>query len=364
MLQLFKVLLFTVLLYQISFAIENIKLEKIASNLGIVWGMSFINDEKLVFTLKNGKIGVLDLKTKEVRYMQNTPDVLYNGQGGLLDVQASPNFKKNKTLYFTYVKEIKNVGLTTLAKAVLKDGDLYNWEDLLISKSSSNTSRHFGSRITFDEKGYVYFSIGDRGVRLKAQELSNHAGTIVRLKLDGTIPKDNPFINKKGTLPEIYSYGHRNPQGLFYDKKTKRIWSIEHGPRGGDEINLIQKGLNYGWPIISYGKEYWNPFPVGESTHKEGMQQPIMYYDPSIAPSSLIVYNGEEFPSLNGKLLSGALKLRHLNVVTIDKNLKVINEQRLLKNLEERIRNVIQSSSGVLFISTDSGNIYKLTKAN
>ena len=362
MLRLFKILFLTVLFYQIIYAIDTIKVQKLASNLGIVWGMSFISDKKLIFTVKSGKIGVLDLETQKIKYMKNTPSVFYNGQGGLLDVQASPNFKKDKTLYFTYVKKVKNKGLTTLAKAVFKKDDLYDWQDLLVSKSSSDTSRHFGSRITFDEENHLFFSIGDRGVRPKAQDLSNHAGTIIRLNLDGTISKDNPFINQKGTLAQIYSYGHRNPQGLFYDKKTKRLWSIEHGPRGGDEINLIKKGLNYGWPIISYGKEYWNPFPVGISTHKKGMQQPIMYYDPSIAPSSLIVYYGKEFPSLNGKLLSGALKLRHLNVISLDKNLKVLKEQRLLKNLEERIRNVIQSSKGALFISTDSGNIYKLTR--
>lgn len=362
MLRLFKILFLTILFYQIIYAIDTIKVQKLASNLGLVWGMSFISDKELVFTVKSGKIGVLDLRTQKIKYMKNTPSVYYNGQGGLLDVQASPNFKKDKTLYFTYVKKVKNKGLTTLAKAVFKKDDLYDWQDLLISKSSSDTSRHFGSRITFDEENHLFFSIGDRGVRPKAQDLSNHAGTIIRLNLDGTIPKDNPFVNQKGALAQIYSYGHRNPQGLFYDKKTKRLWSIEHGPRGGDEINLIKKGLNYGWPIISYGKEYWNPFLVGESTHKKGMQQPIMYYDPSIAPSSLIVYYGKEFPSLNGKLLSGALKLRHLNVVTLDKSLKVINEHRLLKNLEERIRNIIQSSNGALFISTDSGNIYKLTK--
>lgn len=341
---------------------QNIKTTKVASNLGIVWGMSFISENKLIFTLKNGEIGTLNLSNQKVKFIQNRPDVLYHGQGGLLDVQSSPNFKQDDTLYFTYVKKIKGKGVTTLAKAKLKNGNLQDWKDLLITKSASDTSRHFGSRITFDEKGHIYFSVGDRGVRPKAQDLSNHAGTIIRLNLDGTVPKDNPFINKKGALPEIFSYGHRNPQGLFYDKKTKRLWSIEHGPRGGDEINLVKAGLNYGWPVISYGKEYWNPFPVGESTHKKGMEQPIMYYDPSIAPSSLIVYEGTEFPDFKGKLISGALKLRHLNIVTLDKGLNAIKEERYLTSLEERIRNVIQSSSGVLFISTDSGNIYKLTK--
>ena len=338
----------------------NIKVEKVASNLGLVWGMSFISNEKILMNFKSGEIAILNLKTNTIKYLRNTPNVLYHGQGGLLDVQSSPNFKDDKTLFFTYVKKIENSGLTTLAKAKLIDDELEDWKDLLISKSSSNTSRHFGSRITFDEDGHVYFSIGDRGVRANGQDLSTHAGSIIRLNLDGTIPKDNPFVNQDGKLPEIYSYGHRNPQGLFYDKQSKNLWSCEHGPRGGDEINLILKGSNYGWPTISYGKEYWNPMYVGEGTHKEGMTDAKKVYIPSIAPSSLIVYSGDKFPKWKGDIFSGALKLRHLNRVVLNKYDEVIEEQRFLKELEERIRNVIQSPKGNIYISTDSGNIYTL----
>lgn len=339
---------------------ENIFVEKIASNLGVVWGMTFIEDNKLLFTVKSGKIGILDIKTKKVKYFSNTPKIVSLGQGGLLDVQKSPNFSKDNQLFFTYVKEIKGSSTTVLASAKLQNNALINWKYLFISQSFSDTTRHFGSRIAFDEKGHIFFSIGDRGVRENSQDLSNHAGTIIRLNLDGSIPFDNPFINKKDALPQIYSYGHRNPQGLFYDKKNKKLFSSEHGPRGGDEINIIEKGKNYGWPIISYGKEYWNNFPVGESTFKEGMQQPIKYYVPSIAPSSLIVYDGEMFKNWKGNLFLGALKLKHLNRIVLNKDNKVIKEERLLENLEERIRNVIQSSTGVLYISTDSGNIYTL----
>ena len=248
--------------------------------------------------------------------------------------------------------------------AKLQNNKLINWNDLFISQAFSDTSRHFGSRITFDEEGHLYFSIGDRGVRENSQNLSNHAGSIIRLNLDGSIPSDNPFINKKDALPEIYTYGHRNPQGLFYDKTSKNLWSIEHGPRGGDEINLIEKGKNYGWPIISYGKEYWNDFAVGESTAKEGMQQPIKYYIPSIAPSSLMVYNGDLFKKYKGNIFSGALKLTHLNRIVLDKSNNVIKEERLLENLNERIRNVIQSSDGKIYVSSDSGNIYMLSTKN
>lgn len=338
----------------------NIKVEQVASNLGVVWGMTFISENNLLFTIKSGEIAILDLEKNKIKYLQNTPDILYDGQGGLLDVQKGPNFKKDKTLFFTYVKKIGRDSVTTLASVKLINEELIGWKDLLISKSKSNTTRHFGSRITFDEDNHVYFSIGDRGVRPNGQDLSTHAGSIIRLNLDGTIPKDNPFVNEGGKLAEIYSYGHRNPQGLFYDKLSKNLWSIEHGPRGGDEINLIQKGGNYGWPSISYGKEYWNPMPVGEGTHKEGMIQPKKVYIPSIAPSSLIVYRGNTFPNWNGNIFSGALKLRHLNRIVINEYDEVIKEERLLENLGERIRNIIESPKGDLYISTDSGNIYSL----
>lgn len=338
------------------------KLEIVVSNLGKVWGMTYLNEKEVLFTQTNGEIGILNLEKKDIKYLLNTPTVYHKGQGGLLDVQKSPNFNKDRTLYFTYVKEVNKKGVTTLAKAKFINDELQDWKDILITKSESNTSRHFGSRITFDEEGHLYFTVGDRGVRPNGQDLTTHAGTVIRLKLDGTIPKDNPFIENPNALDEIYSYGHRNIQGIFYDKKTKRLWAIEHGPRGGDEINLIEKGKNYGWPVISFGKEYWAPISVGEGTHKAGMEQAKKYFIPSIAPSSLIVYSGRLFKSLEGKLLSGALKLTHLNIITMNKNNEFVEEKRVLNEYHQRIRNVIESPEGELLLSTDSGKFYILTK--
>ena len=344
-----------ILLTGIIFLSADVKVEKIASGLGVVWGMTFINDKEMVLNQKHGDIKLFNLETKQLTSIEKPFSVLYDGQGGLLDVQYHKGW-----LYFTYVKEVENIGATTLSRAKLSNNKLTVFEELLVTKSLSTTTRHFGSRITFDAKGHLFFSIGDRGVRPNGQDLKTHAGTILRLNLDGSIPKDNPFVNNPHVLDEIYSYGHRNPQGLFFDKVTKRLYSNEHGPRGGDEINIITKGSNYGWPIISYGKEYWAPLSVGEGTHKKGMEQPLKVYIPSIAPSSLIVYSGKRFKSLKGHIFNGALKLRHLNQIVLNEKGEAVKEIRLLKDIGERVRNVIESPQGYLFVSTDSGNLYKL----
>ena len=184
--------------------------------------------------------------------------------------------------------------------------------------------------------------------------------SILRLYLNGRVPKDNPFFQQENILPEIWSYGHRNPQGVFYDKSQQRLWSNEHGPRGGDEINLISPGLNYGWPIISHGKEYWGPVQVGEGQEKEGMEQPIKFYIPSIAPSSLIVYSGKAFPAWKGNLFAGALKMTHINRIEINSFGREVEEERLLERLGERIRDILESPEGWLYFSTDSGKIMRI----
>ncbi|MAD43310.1 MAG: dehydrogenase [Arcobacter sp.] len=333
--------------------IANTKVTKISSNLGVVWGMTFLDENNLLITQKKGKISLLDLESKTITDIKNVPKVFNKGQAGLLDIQ-----NKNGWIYLTYVKNIRGKGSTTLARAKLKENSLINFEELLVSRSLTSTTAHFGSRITFDESGHLYFSIGDRGVRENGQDLKTHAGSILRLNLDGTVPKDNPFVNDSKALNEIYTYGHRNPQGIFYDKENKKLYAIEHGPRGGDEINLIKKGSNYGWPIVSKGKEYWNTSYVGKYRTNKEYKDAIKVYTPSIAPSSLIVYSGKKYKSLKGNLFAGALKLRHLNHIVLNNKGKVIKESKLLESLGERIRNVVESPNGDIYISTDSGNIY------
>lgn len=346
---------------------SNFDIDVVIDGLGIPWGMAFLSADKLIFSQRNGKIGLINLKQNKLVWLTNPPAVYYNGQAGLLDIAVPDDYEQTGWIYFTYSKSFANKSATVLARAQLENNSLQNWQDILVSLSLENTNYHYGSRIAFDEKGHVYFSIGDRGKRPNAQNLANHAGSILRLNLDGSIPDDNPFINNKNSLPEIWSYGHRNPQGLFYDKNTGRLWSIEHGPRGGDELNLILAGKNYGWPIISYGKEYWGPVNVGEGTHKKGMEQPVKIYIPSIAPGSLLVYSGKAFPNWQGNLFAGALKLRHLNRIILSSKThsenKAIAEERLLKDINERIRCVIESPEGWLYLSTDSGKILRLKPA-
>lgn len=333
-------------------------LEKVTEGLGIPWGMAFVSKTQILLTEREGRIKLLDTQTKTLNPLQGAPDVLADGQGGLLDVAVPPDFTAGDWIYFTFVRKKDDEGVTVLARAKLTSNKLAQWQDLLETQSATDTTYHFGSRIAFDEKNHVYFGVGDRGERPNSQDLTNHAGSVMRLYRDGRIPQDNPFIQRKDVLPEIWSYGHRNPQGMAYDYTNKRLWLIEHGPRGGDEINLVLPGRNYGWPVISYGKEYWGPMAVGEGTHREGMEQPIKQYTPSIAPGSLLLYSGKAFPAWRGNLFAGALKLRHINRVTLNKEANAIAEERLLTNLDERIRALTESPQGWLYFSTDSGKVY------
>ena len=333
-------------------------LEEVIDGLGVPWGMAFISDHQLLVTEREGKISLFDTNSRRLTPLRGTPAVFAKGQAGMLDVAVPPDFKPGDWIYFTFARDRNGEGVTVLARAKLRNNSLVDWQDLLETNSATDTGRHYGSRIVFDAEGHVYFGVGDRGVRPNSQDNRNHAGTVMRLFRDGTIPKDNPFIGRDDVLPEIWSYGHRNPQGMAYDYANRRLWLIEHGPRGGDEINLVLRGRNYGWPVISYGKEYWGPKAVGEGTHRKGMEQPVKQYTPSIAPGSLLLYSGKAFPAWRGNLFAGALKLRHLNRVTLNEKGEAIAEERLLQDLNERIRALAESPQGWLWFSTDSGKLY------
>ncbi len=338
----------------------GVRVEQLFSDLGIPWGMAFISSQQLLVTERSGRMRLLDIKNLASVDLSGMPEVVAEGQGGMLDVAVGPNYDSDGWIYFTYSKPSNGEAATTLARARLDQNRLVNWQDLLVTDTATDERKHYGSRIAFDDNGHVFFGVGDRGKRDLAQDLSNHIGTIMRLNLDGSVPSDNPFYGNTGTRVEIWSFGHRNPQGLVFDTQTSRLWEIEHGPRGGDEINLIEKGHNYGWPVISHGKEYWGPVSIGEGTSKPGMEQPRKVYIPSIAPGSLMLYRGDAFPEWHGNLLAGALKLTHLNRITISESGMAIGEERILEDLNERIRALALSPEGWIYFSTDSGRILRM----
>ena len=326
--------------------------EKVASDFSLPWSIEFINGNTALVSEREGQIYSLDLDSGNKTRIQGVWPVWFSGQGGLLDLALHPRFTENAWIYATYSKPDGGDASTALARFRIKSARVSDFQELFVSNATSSGGRHFGSRIAFDAQGYIYFSSGDRGERDWAQDLSSHAGKILRLHDDGRIPEDNPFVAQQGAQPEIWAYGNRNPQGLYYDLQESVLWSIEHGPRGGDEINIIKRGANYGWPVISYGKEYWGPIDVGEGTHRQGMEQPVKYYVPSIAPSSLSKFEN--------KLYAGALKLHHVNVLTLDASKKqVIAEQRLFESLDERVRDVMLGPDQWMYFLTDSGHLYR-----
>jgi len=342
----------------------DIRVEQLLSGLGVPWGMAFVSPQRMLITERSGQAHLLDLQTRALETLQGLPEIVAEGQGGLLDVVVGPNYQSDGWIYFTYSRPANAEAATTLARARLDNLQLVDWQDLLITDSATSSRNHFGSRIAFDQKGHVFFGVGDRGERHEAQNLSNHQGTIMRLNLDGSVPADNPFMRDTSVRAEIWSYGHRNPQGMAYDLQHQRLWSIEHGPRGGDEINRVLPARNYGWPVISHGKEYWGPISIGDGTSKAGMEQPYKVYIPSIAPGSLMLYRGAAFPQWQGSLFAGALKLRHLNHISLSASGEVIGEQRLLEDLQERIRALLQGPEGWIYFSTDSGRILRMRPAS
>lgn len=341
------------LLFATAFNCFALKPVEIHKGDDVIWGMAELDSKKIIYTQKSGEIFIYD-KSINKRILVNHPFKISDiGQGGLLDIQYFQN-----EIYITYATR-KNGGFTTeLSKGVLEQNkdsaELINTKTIFTASPSYNSTYHFGSRVQFFDN-HIYLTVGDRGSRDLAQNLNTHNGKVLKLKMDGTAAADNPFINNKNARPEIYSYGHRNPQGLHITK-SGTVYEMEHGPRGGDEINIVEAGKNYGWPIITYGKEYVTSLSIGEGTAKEGMEQPLYYYVPSIAPSGLTYYTGSKYPQLKNKILSGALKLKHLNVL----DPKTKKEQRFFNDLGERIRSILVLKDETLLIGSDSGKIYRL----
>ncbi len=277
-----------------------------------------------------------------------------HGQGGLMDVVLDPDFAINRRLYLSHIWDVEGGKTTAVSTAQLKDNRLHGFRMIFVAQAASDSGRHFGSRLSISRDSKLFVTIGDRGHRPNAQDLSNHAGTILRLNLDGTVPLDNPFVGWPGALPEIWSYGHRNPQGLSIDPDTGRLWSHEHGPRGGDEVNRIKGGRNYGWPTITYGRNY-SGTQITAETMRPGMKQPATYWVPSIAPSGLTVYRGDRFPRWDSNLFVGALRARLLVRLEMDGD-RVVHEERLITDFDHRIRDVRTGPDGLIYLLLDEPN--------
>lgn len=332
--------------------------ELLVDELQIPWGMAFLPDGGMLITEKSGDL--IHFKNGKKTKVSNVPEVYERGQGGLLDVEIHPNYQGNGWLYLTYASsegEGKG-GNTSLMRAKLLNNALVENEVLYKAVPNTTKGQHFGSRIQFDNDGYLYFSIGERGARDEnPQDIERDGGKIYRLFDDGRIPEDNPFVGTSGAKTAIYSYGHRNPQGLAKHPDTGAIWDNEHGPKGGDEINIIKKGANYGWPVITYGVNY-SGTPITNKTEMAGMEQPLHYWVPSIAPSGMAFVASDNYTGWKGSILVGSLKFQYLERLELEGN-KVVRREKLLAD-EGRVRDVKQGPDGLIYVAVEGKGIYKL----
>lgn len=335
--------------------------ETVVGDMESPWGMVFLPDGSMLISEKRGDIILFKDGSKTL--VKNVPEVVFRGQGGLLDLELHPNYEENGWIYISYSSpEGKEDGANTaIMRAKLKGDALV--ENEIIYKASPNTTgpHHFGSRIEFDNDGFLFFTMGEREERdINPQDITRDNGKVYRLKDDGTIPEDNPFVGKENAKEAIYTYGHRNPQGMLKHPETGEMWIHEHGPRGGDEINILKKGANYGWPVISYGINY-NGTRFTDKTEMEDMEQPIYYWVPSIAPSGMIFVTSDKYPELKGSLLVGAMKFQYLEKLTFDANNKITSREKLLDQIG-RVRNVRQGPNGNIYVGVDGKGIFKLVK--
>jgi glucose/arabinose dehydrogenase len=341
--------------------------ETVAGGLNHPWSLAFLPDGRMLVTERSGNLRLVTSDGSESRPIAGVPAVKARGQGGLLDVVLDPDFATNHLIYLSYA-EPRSGGLagTAVARGRLDEEALRLSDVAVIFRQEPGYSgnNHYGSRLVFASDGTLFVTLGERfDLRDKAQDLATDLGKIVRINRDGSIPRDNPFVGREGARPEIWSYGHRNPQGAALNPRTRTLWAIEHGPRGGDEVNIVRKGANYGWPVIGYGVHY-SGAKIGVGTSKAGMEQPIFYWDPSIAPSGAAFLTSDRYPGWQNSLFTGALASQALVRLELQGD-RVAREERLLTDLGARIRDVRQGPDGLLYILTDASNgqLLRLTPA-
>jgi glucose/arabinose dehydrogenase len=334
----------------------------LTDQLSMPWSFAFLPGGDILVTERGGTLQRLDPDSGTLLEITGVPPVYYQGQGGLLDIAPHPEFEQNAWVYLTYSAPIGDKESTTrLARARLRDNALQELEVLYTTGPVKSTRKHYGGRLLFDG-GYLYMTMGERGQRHLAQQLDNDLGKVLRFGVEGDIPADNPFAATPGAHPAVFSYGHRNPQGLARHPYTGELWLTEHGPQGGDELNRLLAGGNYGWPVITYGEEYGGG-KIGEGTSKEGMEQPVYYYVPSIATSGLSFYGGAAFPAWQGDAFIGSLRAFHLNRVVLDAGGSPA-EHRLLSDLKLRVRDVKTGSDGYIYLLSEQGSLIRLTSAS
>ena len=324
-------------------------IDTIAQNLKNPWAITFLPDGRMLVTERAGEVLIFD-DEKLLPEKITIPDVYVQGQGGLLDITLHPDYESNGWIYLSYAKKGEGGGGTVIARTKMEGNKFTALEELFAAQPLSESGVHFGSRIVFDGNGHMFFSSGERGTKENSQTLENHLGKILRLHDDGRVPNDNPFVNTAGAKPEIWSFGHRNPQGLVYDKDTNTLWDVEHGPRGGDELNLVEKGKNYGWPIITYGINY-DGTPITDKTEQEGLEQPVTYWVPSIAPCGMTQVTGDKYEGWKNSLLIGALAHQHVARVELNDG-KYVGQEKLLDKMG-RVRAVAESPDGYIYVATE-----------
>lgn len=340
----------------------TVKLDTIATGLTSPWGFEQLPDMTYLITDRNGTLYHVD-KNKNKTAIKGTPTVLAEGQGGMLDITLHPKFAENGWIYISYSKgkvvDGKTLSTTAVVRGKLKNGEFVEHQEVFEGLPYTATKHHYGSRLVFDKKGFLFISMGERGQeKIFPQDLETAPGKIHRIKDDGSIPADNPFVGKGKAVASVYTYGNRNPQGMTMDPATGLVWETEHGPRGGDELNLIQAGANYGWPVITYGINY-DGKPISAISKKEGMSQPVTYWIPSIAPSGLTFVSGDKYPAWKGNLLVGSLRFNHISRCVMKDN-KVVSQEKILLNVG-RTRNVEMGRDGYIYVGIEGpGTVFRV----
>jgi aldose sugar dehydrogenase len=331
---------------------QTFRVVTVAEGLRHPWGLAFLPTGEILVTERTGDLRVIRDGRLEATPVAGVPEVWAQGQGGLLGIAVHPQYQSNQLVYLSYSKPGPRGATTAVVRGRFDGARLAEVEEIFEAEAWSRDGRHFGSRLVFDGAGYLYITVGDRGAMAEAQNLTNHQGTTIRLHDDGRVPADNPLIDEPGARPEIYTYGNRNAQGMAVHPTTGEVWQNEHGPRGGDEINIVRPGANYGWPLVTHGVDYSGAV-ITDQTEAEGIQPPFLHWTPSIAPSGMAFYTGDAFPRWRGNVFVGALAGMHLRRVVVD-GTQVVSQEPLLTDAGYRFRDVVTGPDGYLYLLVDA----------